>query len=158
MKKLWLLMLSVAVCFRALVCSAAPLDPNFQETVFATVGSQVTGMAWAPDGSQRLFVSRKGGVIQIVKNGTVLPTPFATVSPIFLNSECGLIGMCFDPDFLSNRYVYFFVTVSSTEQRIVRYTDNNSIGTARTVIVAGLPTRGANHDGGGIGIGPDGRL
>ncbi len=45
------------------IAAAATLDSNFQETTFATVGSQVTGMAWAPDGSSRLFVSRKGGII-----------------------------------------------------------------------------------------------
>ena len=124
----------------------------------------MTGIDWAPDGSGRLFVIRKGGFggmqtaeVRIVQNGTVLATPFATET-VYTDSECGLIGMCFDPDFLNNHYVYFFITVSSSEQRIVRYTDTNNIGTNRTVLVTGLPTVGANHDGGAIGIGNDGKL
>ena len=124
----------------------------------------MTGIDWAPDGSGRLFVIRKGGFggiqtaeVRIVQNGTVLATPFATET-VYTDSECGLIGMCFDPDFLNNHYVYFFITVSSSEQRIVRYTDTNNIGTNRTTIVAGLPTIGANHDGGAVGIGNDGKL
>src|SRR5437867_6993192 len=95
----------------------ASLDPNFTESIFiANVGSEVTGMAWAPDGSNRLFVSLKSGTIAVVKNGTLLPTPFATLSPIYLGGECGLIGICFDPNFVRNGYLYAFVTVSSNEQ------------------------------------------
>jgi glucose/arabinose dehydrogenase len=138
--------------------AATVLDTNFQQTVFAGVGSQTTGMAWAPDGSKRLFVSRKTGQIQIIKNGVVLPTPFATLSPIYLNSECGLIGICFDPNFIANGYVYVFVTVSSTQQQIIRYKAVGDVGTEKKILVAGLPTNGNNHDGGGIGVGPDGKL
>lgn len=138
--------------------SAGTLDPGFQETTFVTVGSQVTGLAWAPDGSSRLFVSRKGGTIQIVKNGTILPTAFATVSPIFTSSECGLIGICFDPNFAVNGYVYVFVTVSSSQQQIIRYRAVGDLGTQKTVLIPNLPTVGANHDGGAVGVGPDGKL
>ena len=140
------------------IAAAATLDANFQETTFTTVGSAVTGMAWAPDGSNRLFVSRKGGIIQIVKNGALLPTAFATVSPVFTASECGLIGICFDPNFAGNGYVYGFVTVSSSEQQIIRYTAVGDVGTAKTILVTNLPTVGANHDGGAVEIGPDGKL
>ncbi len=109
-------------------------------------------------------MARKGGFnaqqiaqVRIVQNGAVLPTPFATES-VFTSSECGLIGLAFDPDFVNNGYVYFFVTASSSEQRIVRYTASGNVGINRTEIITGLPTNGANHDGGGIGIGNDGRL
>jgi glucose/arabinose dehydrogenase len=154
-------------CSVATIVTGAPVDPvNFSESVYVTsadIGS-TTGIDWAPDGSGRLFVTRKGGFsgtqtaeVRIVQNGTVLATPFATET-VFTASECGLIGMCFDPDFAHNHYVYFFATVSSSEQRIVRYTDTNNIGTNRTVIIAGLPTVGANHDGGAVGFGNDGKL
>ncbi len=134
------------------------LDSNFSEGTFATVGSLVTGLAWAPDGSNRLFVSRKAGAIEIVKNGVVLATPFATVSPLVTTVECGLIGICFDPNFVMNGYVYVFATVSSSEQQIIRYTAVGDLGTSKTVLVNGLPTVGANHDGGAVGVGADGKL
>lgn len=89
---------------------------------------------------------------------TLLPTPFATISPIYSLSECGLIGIVFDPDFLANGYVYFFATVSNTEQQILRYTAVGNVGTNKTVVVPGLPTQGVNHDGGGLGFGLDGKL
>ena len=123
--------------------------------------SQITGMAWAPDGSGRLFLAQKGGTVRIVNFGpppTLAATPFATITPITTTSECGLIGLAFDPDFLNNGFVYFFVTVSPSEQQIIRYTDSGGVGIGKTTIVPGLPTTGANHDGGAVGIGRDGKL
>ena len=118
-------------------------------------------MAWAPDGSGRLFITQKGGIVWIVNFGpppTLAPTPFATITPITTSSECGLLGVAFDPDFMNNSYVYFFVTVSSSEQQIIRYTDSGGVGIGKTTIVSGLPTIGANHDGGAVVIGRDGKL
>jgi glucose/arabinose dehydrogenase len=138
--------------------SGAILDSNFTQTIITNAGAQITGIAFPPDGSSRLFVTRKTGQIAIVKNGSLLPTPFATVSPVFLNSECGLLGICFDRDFLLNGYVYVFATVSSSEQQIIRYTAVGDIGMNKTLLVTNLPTLGQNHDGGAIGIGPDNKL
>jgi glucose/arabinose dehydrogenase len=168
MRSARLIVLASLAFFHAAV--AAPVDTaNFSESTYvsSTEIGLITGIGWAPDGSGRLFVIRKGGFngqqnaqVRIVQNGAVLPEVFATES-VYTNSECGLIGMAFDPDFVNNRYVYFFVTASSSEQRIIRYSDVPDAAqrlASRTVIVSGLPTIGQNHDGGGIGIGNDGRL
>ncbi len=128
-----------------------------------------TGLAWAPDGSGRLFITNKNGPVLVasMRNGVLETQPgtstlvtrvFATEPSVHTNSECGVIGIAFDPNYVVNRYVYLFVTVSASEQRIVRYTDANGTGTARTELITGLPTVGNNHDGGGIGFGPDGKL
>jgi len=138
----------------------------FSELVFASGLPFPTGMAWAPDGSGRLFVTCKGGEVRVVQRagtttGTVQTTPWATFSPIVTAGECGLLGMCFDPGFRTNRYVYFFVTTSAPNgQQIIRYTDNpaTNTGSNPTVILNNLPTRGGNHNGGGLDIGHDGRL
>src|SRR5206468_6452420 len=94
----------------------------------------------------------------IVKDGAVLPTPFATITPIITGGEVGLLGITFDPDYAVNRFLYVFVTVSATEQQVIRYRDAGDVGVDKTSIVAGLPTRGRNHNGGGLGVGPDGKL
>src|SRR2546426_11817777 len=81
---------------------ADPVDPvNFSESVYvsgANIGN-ITGIDWAPDGSGRLFVIRKGGFsgiqtaeVRIVQNGVVLTTPFTTET-VYTNSECGLLGI-----------------------------------------------------------------
>src|SRR4051812_239091 len=123
---------------------ATILDPAFTEAVVVPAGplDAATGLAWAPDGTNRLFVIRQNGEVRIVSDGAVLPTPFATVSPIAAGGELGLLGIAFDPNFPVSRYVYLFVSVSVTEQQIIRYRDTGTVGADKTVIVAGLPTRG----------------
>src|SRR5687767_1213575 len=91
--------LPVALLF---ACSVAPLtsapvdSASFTETEyvrnFAGLGSG-TGMAWAPDGSGRLFVARKEGEVRVVRHnpatntGTLVATPWTTVSPVYTNGE-----------------------------------------------------------------------
>lgn len=115
-------------------------------------------MAWAPDGSNRLFICEKSNGVRVIKDGTLLATAFATFPQLYTNSECGVLGICFDNNYAQNKFVYVFVTVSSSEQRIVRFTDLNNIGSARTTIMSGLPTLGQNHDGGALAMGSDGKI
>ncbi|WNG58824.1 PQQ-dependent sugar dehydrogenase [Archangium gephyra] len=158
--------------FLLLLCSPAwaTVPTGFSETSYTSSSlSSATGLAWAPDGSGRLFITLKNGPVRVVtmKDGVLETQPgtntlvtrlFATEPQVHTNSECGVIGIAFDPNYVVNRYVYLFVTVSASEQRIVRYTDANGTGTARTEVITRLPTAGANHDGGGLGFGPDGLL
>ncbi len=157
----------VAVNFSASLTATAQTDAKFSQTTYYAnriPDFAATGMAWAPDGSGRLFVIRKGGFsgtstaqVRIIQNGAILPTLFATET-VITDAECGLIGIAFDPGFATNGYLYLFATVSNTEQHIIRYTASGNVGTDRTVIVANLPTLGNTHNGGGIGIGRDGKL
>src|SRR3954466_7140529 len=82
---------------------AATLPAGFTETRVASGLASPTAMAIAPDG--RVFVSEKGGALRVVKNNALLSQPFLTVS-VNTQSERGLLGIAFDPDFTSNRYVY----------------------------------------------------
>jgi glucose/arabinose dehydrogenase len=135
----------------------APLDPRFVETQVLPSGLPgTTAMAWAPDGSQRLFYTRQLGHVNIL-DGAAL-RHFVAVTPTYVTNECGVLGLAFDPAFLSNHFLYVFVTVSNTEQRIVRYVVDGNVAGDATVLVSGLPTRGANHNAGGVGFGPDGKL
>jgi glucose/arabinose dehydrogenase len=151
--------LTLSLCMSRRAHAAVIDTANFTETTWFAAGGTRTGMAWAPDGSNRLFLLDKDGAVDIVKWGAPpAMVRFATITPIYTSSECGLVGLTFDPNFQVNHYVYFFVTVSASEQQIIRYTAAGDVGTDKTVILAGLPTAGANHDGGAIGFGPDGKL
>ncbi|MBA3685406.1 MAG: PQQ-dependent sugar dehydrogenase [Planctomycetes bacterium] len=156
--------LSATVIALVALCAggnAATVPAGFSESTFAAgIGGGITGMDWAPDGSSRLFVTVKNGPIRIVKNGALLPTPFHTFAP-YTNSECGVLGLCFDPDFLTTKRIFVFVTVSDRVQRIVSLTDanNDDVADAGPVtVIDNLPTLGVNHDGGGVGIGHDNKL
>ncbi len=154
-----------ALALGALLLAAANLQP-FQAPPAAPFGVEVAlldstlespvALAFAPDG--RLFIAEQGGQIKIYKDGAMNASPYASVSPIYSGAEAGLLGLCLDPDFEANGYLYVFVTRTSGVQQIVRYTSNGDTGSDPTVIVDNIPSAGYYHNGGGIGFGPDGYL
>ncbi|MBI3857013.1 MAG: PQQ-dependent sugar dehydrogenase [Planctomycetes bacterium] len=142
--------------------AGTPQDVNFAETVFASGLSQITGIAWATDGSNTLFVSQKTGQVRVIRNGTLQAANFST-DTVITSSECGLDNVIVDPSYSSNKYVYLFASVNNSTQQVLRYTavvdgSGNLVGQSRTKIGPDLPTVAANHDGGGMAIGADGFL
>src|SRR5262245_37074291 len=81
-------------------------DPNFTSEAVATLSPfSVVGLAWAPDG--RLFIWQKNGVVRIVKNGVLLPTPFLDFSArVNTFDDRGMWGLAFHPDFVNNGFIY----------------------------------------------------
>ncbi len=134
-----------------------------RNTAFSgSLGGVSTAMAFAPDG--RLFVCEQSGAVRVVKNGSLLTTPFVTV-PTTADGERGLLGIAFDPQFGSAShnfvYVYYTVTISgAAHNRISRYPAGGDVASgAEEVIYDELPTLGAtNHNGGAIHFGPDDKL
>jgi glucose/arabinose dehydrogenase len=127
-------------------------------TLLPDLSDNITAFGFAPDG--RIFLAIQDGSIRIYKNGTLLPTPFATVDAQ-RQGERGLIGLALHPNFASNHWVYVHYT---TEQggahgRISRLTANGDVASGETVLV-NLPALGSslNHNGGGLAFGPDGKL
>lgn len=165
---------SLVALSQAAPASAAP--SGFTEEAYTSAAlSPATGAAWAPDGSGRLFVLRKNGLIQVVRTlqgklqtaddgHTLEVSTFATEPSVYTNSESGLLGLVFDSNYVVNRRLYVFVSVSGSEQQVVHYTDVDGgseaagIGAQRTVILSRLPNRGESRVGGGLAIGADGKL
>ncbi|HWP93696.1 MAG TPA: PQQ-dependent sugar dehydrogenase [Thermodesulfobacteriota bacterium] len=113
-------------------------------------------LACASDG--RIFFNElRTGNIRIIRDGVLLPTPFAAV-PVSINGENGLIGLAFHPQFDRNGLVYVFHTHPQPRRnRVLRFTDLNNLGTQETVIIDDLPAADI-HIGGNVGFGPDGKL
>lgn len=143
---------------------ATPVGPP-QVTTFVEGVSMPNALAFTPDG--RMFFNEVyDGRIRVVQDGQLLPEPFAAidVAQPARYTEHGLLGLAIDPDYEQNRFVYAFYTIPDANsnpigQQIVRFTDQDNIGTEMTVIVDGLPA-GLNccHNGGRIQFGPDGKL
>jgi glucose/arabinose dehydrogenase len=118
----------------------------------------------AGDGSGRLFIVEKPGRIFILKGGQLLPTPFLDISAKVgsRNTEQGLLGLAFHPDYARSGLFY------------VNYTDENG-----NTVIAGFHVSAGNpdltdpaseldilrvdqpynnHNGGGLAFGPDGYL
>lgn len=131
-------------------------ETGFRVTAYATGLTQPVALAFSPDG--RLFVAEKSGAIRIVEpGGAVRAQPFVTV-PVITLLESGLLGLCLDPDFAQNHYVYAFATVSNEEQRIIRWTEQDGVATREHVIKDHLPSIGTFHNGGCLKVGPDRKL
>src|SRR5438105_13309270 len=75
---------------------ASTLPPGFVESLVAGTFRNPTSVNFAPDG--RIFVTEKGGNVKVIKNGTLLSTPFVQV-PAVTTEDLGLMGLAFDPNF-----------------------------------------------------------
>ena len=138
---------------------AAVTEPGFIERLIVSGLSNPTAMAFAPDG--RLFVCQQGGALRVIKNGTLLTTPFVSLTVSSLG-ERGLLGVAFDPDFETTPYVYVYYTATTPtiHNRISRFTAQGDVAEPGSeVVLMDLETLSAtNHNGGAIHFGPDGKL
>jgi glucose/arabinose dehydrogenase len=125
------------------------------------------GVACPPDGSGRIFVCERPGIIKIIdKNGKVLDEPFYNnmANTAFQFLECGLYDIEFHPDFKNNGkfYVSYADLWFNGATFLVEYTvekgDPNkaNMASARPVLRIDFPY--CNHHGGKVAFGPDGYL
>jgi aldose sugar dehydrogenase len=121
-------------------------------------------LKFTPDG--RVFFNEKdtGDVRVILSNGTLLGSAFATISPLYVAGESGLLGIALDPNFSLNGYVYVYFTYSDSQSfthgHIRRYTATGNTGTNPFDVfdvVSSAPGT-MYHNGGYIKFGPDGKL
>jgi uncharacterized repeat protein (TIGR01451 family) len=117
----------------------------------------------AGDGSKRLFVLEQPGQIKIVQNGQVLTTPFLDIrSKISYGGERGLLGLAFHPSYKTNGFFYVDYTRSGDGATVIeRYKVSSnanvaSLASAFTLLV--IPQPYANHNGGNLAFGKDGKL
>lgn len=162
MKKHFIHVAFVAFLFTPAFASAQPV---FNETTYVSGLNQPTAMAFAPnvDGNTRLFVSEKPGSLRVVKNGTLLMTPFLSLS-VNSSSERGLLGIAFDPSFATNHFVYAYYTRSASpiKNRVSRFTADatfdSAVSGSEVVLLDNIPSDAGNHNGGALHFGLDGKL
>jgi glucose/arabinose dehydrogenase len=115
----------------------------------------------AGDGSDRLFVVEQTGVIRVFANVDTVAT-----SSVFLDitasvtytsqSELGLLGLAFHPDYASNGYFYVYYTTGPTNAlraRLCRFqasADPNAADPASERLMLEFAEPYANHNGGGM--------
>ncbi len=96
--------------FRLATCAQTFADAGFTvETVAQTTRYNTVGFTFAPDG--RIFTWEKPGVVRIIKNGVLSPTPFLDLrTRVYSDVDSGLIGLALDPNFAANGWVYLLYT------------------------------------------------
>jgi glucose/arabinose dehydrogenase len=140
--------------------SPSPADTFDLDPTFVTGVSELTDFRWLPDG--RIVLVAKNGAVWIrpAAGGAVVAAGSFAVDE---SSEKGLLGVAVDPQFATNARLYFYYsaaagTSANKHRVVVRTLDAGGLLEAgETVLIDHL--RGpANHDGGALDIGPDGRL
>lgn len=136
------------------------------------------GLASAPGETDRIFVLEKGGGIHAITNlSSPVRNVFLNVAAVVnartsppaevfqTNSEQGLLGLAFHPDYAVNRrfFVAYSVTVGGTRfQRLSEFTASPTdpsvalINSERVFIQQANDAE--NHNGGDLHFGPDGYL
>jgi glucose/arabinose dehydrogenase len=92
-------------------------------------------------------------------NGSVIST-FLSVTGVNTGSEQGLLGMCFDPDYENNGYLYVNYTANNTTF-ITRYTRSSNpqvADSSSAAVVFSYSQPYSNHNAGWLDFGPDGYL
>ncbi|HXG77635.1 MAG TPA: PQQ-dependent sugar dehydrogenase [Gaiellaceae bacterium] len=109
---------------------------------------------------RRLYVVEQRGTVRMVERGRLRQGFFLDVrARVTAGGEQGLLGLAFDPGYARNRFVYVNYTDTEGHTRIVRYRTNGARalpGSARLLLRVRQPY--ANHNGGNLVFGPDGRL
>lgn len=146
----------------ALVVEGQPL-----ELVQVASGlSDPVGVAGPPDGSGRLFVIERRGVVRIIEDGKLREQPFLDISDDVLSAflEQGLYDLAFHPGFAENGvfFVHFAELLRNGDSVLVRYRvsgdDLNRADPESARLVLQIDQPYANHNGGELAFGPDGYL
>jgi glucose/arabinose dehydrogenase len=148
---------------RAAGAAVVPSQIQLGLTEVVSGFSAPVGVTNARDGSGRLFVVEQTGAVRIVKDGSVLPTPFIDLSrSVSGGGEQGLLGLAFHPSYKTNGKLYLSYTDLNGTSVIREYrvsgSDPDRVDgrTGRTLLRVKQPYE--NHNGGHIAFGPDGYL
>ena len=117
----------------------------------------------AADGSDRLYVVEKAGIVRVLHGSQPVERPFLDIRSIVGagGSEQGLLGLAFDPQYVANGYFFVNYTDRQGDTVVARYQVSGDPEVADAASAAVILTQKqpfANHNGGNLMFGPDGYL
>ena len=116
----------VPVLFFSLFYLIMQGQPTLEYVQAFTGLSSPVDISNAGDGSNRLFIVERVGVIKIIENGSILATPFLDIdSQVLSGGERGLLGLEFHPDYETNGYFFVNYTNNSGTTTISRFKVSN---------------------------------
>jgi hypothetical protein len=119
-------------------------------------------VAAAPSDLSRLYVVEKRGVVRVIRNGTLLPTPFLDLRDrVSTGGEQGLLGLAFHPGFATNGVLVVSYTNLDGDTRVatMKASANAEVADVATEqVFLALDQPYANHNGGHVSFNPLGFL
>lgn len=134
----------------------------YQSTIITSALSAPWGITNLPDG--RLLITEKAGTMRIVTTTGTVGSAITGIPAVNSGGQGGLLGLCIDPQFLSNRMVYWVFSENVTGGTLTavakgRLSDTETSIENATVIYRANPAANSNaHYGGRILFDPTGNL
>jgi glucose/arabinose dehydrogenase len=146
-----------------------PLLPPSNDLQLQTISTSLNSPVFmtAPAGdTAHLFIVEQGGLIRIfdLTTSSLLATPFLNLSNLLsTDGERGLLGMAFDPQYVTNHRFYVYYTNNGGDIVIAQYQRNaanpNLADSApATPLLTVEHSTFSNHNGGMLAFGSDGCL
>lgn len=127
---------------------------SYRATIITSSLSSPWGIAALPD--DRVLVTERAGTMRIVTASGAVSEPITGVPAVNSGGQGGLLGVCLDPDFTSNRMVYWSFSERASDGNLTaiakgRLANDDRSFTGVTVIYrAGPGYSGVNHYGGRV--------
>jgi glucose/arabinose dehydrogenase len=116
-------------------------------------------LAVAPGEPDRLYVVERVGRIRILERGQLRGKPFLDITgEVVSGGEQGLLSVAFAPDYEESRRFYVDYTDVNGDTRVVEYETRGEGSPIRRRELLFVDQPYANHNGGQLAFGPDGRL
>jgi glucose/arabinose dehydrogenase len=133
-----------------------------QATVIASTLNAPWGIKSLPDG--RLLITEKGGLLRIATTTGTVGSPITGLPSVNSSGQGGLLGLCIDPQFISNRMVYWVFSENVAGGTVTavakgRLSNNETTVENATVIYRATPAANSTaHYGGRILFDSNGNL
>jgi glucose/arabinose dehydrogenase len=129
-------------------------NTSYEAKVVTATLANPWGIKSLPDG--RLLITEKGGNLRIVTAAGVVSNPISGIPAVNASGQGGLLGLCLDPEFTSNRIIYWVFSEAVTGGNITavakgRLSNDEKTIEGATVIYRTTPANSSNlHYGGRI--------
>ena len=147
------------------ISAQATMPNGFTDTLLLNI-AKPTALAFSPDG-QKLLITTQPGRLFVRENGQQRLA--LRIRRICSNSERGLLGAAFDPNFEQNRFIYLYYTWNkfgncsrnrnrSPVNRVSRFTlspRNTVVRGSQVVLLENIPSPNGNHNAGDLQFGKD---
>ncbi|MDZ7671103.1 MAG: PQQ-dependent sugar dehydrogenase [Gammaproteobacteria bacterium] len=129
---------------------------------FPALGFSAAAYLTGIPGDDRLAVVEQAGRIRVFDNDPAVSstrTILDVSGEVLFAGEQGLLGLAFDPDFVSNRYLYVHYSADGPRRSVIaRFTweaASDLVDPASRKILLELEQPFSNHNGGMLAFGPD---
>jgi glucose/arabinose dehydrogenase len=92
--------------------SGVKTNTNYEAVIVTSSLANPWGVKSLPDG--RLLITEKAGKMRIVTTAGVVSAAITGIPTVNPSGQGGLLGLCLDPDFTSNRMIYWVFSEATT--------------------------------------------